>query len=272
MLKQKLNQKTIAIIILVAFALLSIFVFSNIATSPQVHKNTIAYLDEKKDNVATVTLASAAASLVVAAIPGDITTPIANQIAELSTYLVIVVCAIIFEKYLITVAGYVTFSFIVPIACGMLLLYIFRKKEMLKAIALKLLVFGMALVLMVPMSVQVCKIIDEAFDLEKTLEEIEQQKEEIEQDKKNLEEGNLWDKIVGTLNVKIYDKAKMLLSNFIDLVAVFLITSCIIPICVLLFLLWIVKILFGFDIKMPQNKKIQYKIQKKVRQETNFIQ
>lgn len=261
MLKQKLSKKAIVSMILVVTALLSMFVFSKIATSPQVHKETIAYLDGKKDDVARVTLTSAAASLAVAAIPGDVTTPIANQIAELSTYFVIVVCAIIFEKYLITVAGYVTFSIIIPISCGMLLVYVFRKKEILKALALKLILFGMVLFLMVPVSVQVCKIIDEAFNVEKTLDELEQQQKEIEHDKKELENSNILEKLLESLKIKVYDKAKMMFSHFIDLVAVFLITSCVIPICVLLFLLWLVKILFGFDIKLPQKEKLIYKIE-----------
>ena len=42
---------------------------------------------------------------------------IANKLADLSSYFLIVLCAIYLEKYLVTITGYAAFKILVPIAC-----------------------------------------------------------------------------------------------------------------------------------------------------------
>ena len=54
--------------------------------------------DYLKETVTNATATAAATSTALAAIPGDATTPIANQIMELCSYLLIVVCALVLEK------------------------------------------------------------------------------------------------------------------------------------------------------------------------------
>ena len=64
-----------------------------------------------------LTAASAAASAAITLIPGDVATPIASELADLSSKFVIVICAIYVEKYLLTITGYVTFAILIPISC-----------------------------------------------------------------------------------------------------------------------------------------------------------
>ena len=91
LLSKDVIKKIICIVILLVFALLSIFVVSRYATSPESYKATIESIDEKKATVMGLTATAATASTALAAIPGDVTTPIANQIMEISSYLLIVV-------------------------------------------------------------------------------------------------------------------------------------------------------------------------------------
>ena len=44
------------------------------------------------------------------------------------------------------------------------------------------------------------------------------------------------------------EKAKEVLSKFIDAIAVLIITTCVIPIAVMIFLIWIIKMIFGINI------------------------
>ena len=81
-------------ILLAAAALISVLWLADLASSPERHATSLAELDEKKVTVMELTAASAAASVAVSAVPGDSTTPLANQIAELSSYLLLVVGAI----------------------------------------------------------------------------------------------------------------------------------------------------------------------------------
>ena len=98
-------------------ALFSFFVLAKTTSSVDFHKANIESLENKKDKVMELTAASAAASAAITLIPSDVATPIASELADLSSKFVIVICAIYVEKYLLTITGYVTFAILIPIAC-----------------------------------------------------------------------------------------------------------------------------------------------------------
>ena len=47
------------------------------------------------------------------------------------------------------------------------------------------------------------------------------------------------------------ESARNSLSNFIEALAVMIVTSCIIPLLVLLFFLWLVKLILGVNVELP---------------------
>lgn len=51
------------------------------------------------------------------------------------------------------------------------------------------------------------------------------------------------------------EEARDALSRFIDAIAVLIITSCVIPILVLFFFIWIVKMIFGINVNIPKPPK-----------------
>ena len=267
-----LSKKSSWVVILVLIAFLSMFVFSSFASSPEFHKDTIEALDEKKLTVMELTAATATASTLIAAIPSDATSPLANQIVSLSEYLLVIIGVIFFEKILLTLTGYITFSFLIPIACLMIGIYLFTKIDVLKQLATKLVIFGLVIFMVVPVSVKASNLIEKMYEtnITQTIEETKDLDKEI---KKNVdtedEEGFLNGLISKTKDVisgigsgvsTVIEKCEHLLSNFIDAIAVLLITSCVIPIVVLFFMVWIIKMIFGLDIpvnkiKLPALKK-----------------
>ena len=60
-------------------------------------------------------------------------------------------------------------------------------------------------------------------------------------------------------NYELIEKGKLVLSNFIDAIAILIITTCVIPIAVLFVIVWIIKIIF--DITIPV-KKVKVNIPK----------
>ena len=73
-----------------SIALASALWLAELAASPEHNAAALAELDEKKVTVMELTAASAAASVAISAVPGDATTPLANQISQLSSYLLLV--------------------------------------------------------------------------------------------------------------------------------------------------------------------------------------
>lgn len=270
-----MKKKWIGVIILMVIALISMLGLSKVTTSPDFHAKTIETLDNKKFTVMELAGATALASTAIAALPYDATTPLASQIIELSEYLLIIVGIIFFEKMMLTLTGYATFSFLIPIACVMFAVYLYWKNDMLKALATKLLIFGLVIFMVVPISVKVTDVIETTFDSTIT-QTIESSKnltfEAGKEEKVEKEDDGFWNGLVtGTQNAissigdgisNILDKCKNVLNNFIDAVAVLLITSCVIPILVLFFMVWIIKMMFGINI--PVNK---FRVTKKKKSE-----
>lgn len=257
LLSKDVIKKIICIVILLVFALLSIFVVSKYATSPKSYNATIESIDEKKATVMGLTATAATAATALAAIPGDVTTPIANQIMEISSYLLIVVCVLVLEKSLLTVMGYLSFNILIPIACGMLGLYTFIKKETLKILAIKFMVFALVIATIIPFSL---KISDLIYNVNKTtIEQVSTMVDETEIQEETNKEQSWLDKVLNKVKEGVStagEKAKQILNKFIDAIAIFIITYCAIPIIVVLLMIWLIKFLFGIAIPVPKPNKI----------------
>lgn len=253
-MKSITNKKIIRVVILAIIALCSILVLSKIATNPENYRVTIQSIDDKKATVMSVTAGAAATSTLLAAVPGDATTPIANQIMQISSYLMIVVCVLVLEKSLLPVTGYLSFKILIPVACALLGIHTFYKKEILKNLAVKLVAFAMVIVAIVPLSLKIGDIICDSNStvIEQATENIDKTEEKIEN------ENDSWlDNVVKKFKTGVSDTAdyaKQKLNQFIDVIAVFIIAYCVIPIMVVITLVWLVKFMFGIKISLKSNK------------------
>lgn len=272
------QKKILFALIPIVIALLSFFVIARFTSSTEFNAKTIQSLDDKKTTVMELAAASTAASAAITLIPGDVGTPIANKLADLSSYFLIVLCAIYLEKYLVTITGYAAFKILVPIACVFFSGYLLWRKEILRVVAQKILLFGLAVYLVIPASVKVADMIETTYasSIESTIETAKQTTDEIESetgesgqvdDKSSNEKSQsdsdsdskenaggffsgLFNKVqegVSTATANVEN----VLNNFIEALAILLVTSCLIPILVLIFFVWLVKMLLGLNIDIP---------------------
>ena len=251
-MKNKFAGKGTAIAVLVIIAVLSMTVLAGFASSPETYADTIASLDKKKITVMELTAATLAASTALSAVPGDATNPAANQIANLSNYLMIVVCAIFLEKFLLTVIGHVAFTYILPIACVLGILYVLTGGNFFKNLGIKLAVFSVVITLIIPASINVGEMMYATQE-----ESVQQTIAAAQQDEANdKEESGLVALLSKAANnvTKLAETAKNMLNNFIDAIAHMIITLCIMPIAVVLLGLWMVKLMFGINVDAPVKK------------------
>lgn len=259
-------RRWIAVVALVVIALLSIFVLAGRLSDPAFHAASIAALDEKKVTVTELTAAVAAGSVIISAVPGDATTPIANQVAEMATYLLFIVGAIMLEKFLLTITFLVTFQYLIPIACVLTGIWLFTNRTMLVRLAVRLAVFGVIICLIVPASVQMSMLVEETFDIQQTVDAVQQSVDEIGQtdvgEETENENSGLFDWVSGigeSITSGVTDlkqKAEQMLSQFIDAVAVLIITNCVLPIAVLLFFLWVTKLILGVQLPVSARNTV----------------
>lgn len=254
---KNLHKKTIVtLVVLLIIMLLSIFVLSKVTTTTTFHANTIASLDEKKATVLKLTAASTAAATAIAAVPGDATTPIANKLADLTSYFLIVLMVVFAEKYLVTLMGYATFMILIPLACLLFALGLLLNKTILKILAGKFAVFGLVIFIIIPASVKVSNAIDATYaaSVEATINSAQDTTDQINDN--TDEDGNIITKTLSKLTDGIsglVQKGEDLLNNFIESIAVMLVTSCVIPVALIFFAIWLTKMLFGVEINVPRD-------------------
>ena len=246
---KKLAWVAVALVIMV----LSMTVVSKAASNPENHKKTIEALDEKKADILKLTATSAAASTAIAAIPGDATTPIANKLTDLTSYFLIILVVIFLEKYLVTLTGYATFSILIPAACVLFAAGIGFNRTVLKILAAKIAAFGLVIFMIIPFSISA--MIEKTYEstVEETVKEAQDITNEIE--KNTDSEGNIIEKALSKIKDGIsglLEKGEELLNQFIELIAVMLVTSCLIPIFIFLFMIWFIRMLFGIQINVPK--------------------
>lgn len=259
MWRNKITSKNLIIaVVLLVIAIVSFTVISKYTTSAEVHSSSITALDDKKMKAMELTAGVAATSTAISALPGDAATPIAEQVSELTGPLLIVVCAIYLEKFLLTTIGLVSFKFLIPFACLLGIIYLFSTREIARALAIKLGVFALAISLVIPVSVKVTELIEETFEesITQTYESADAITNEAEKSADEEESGRFAEflKGIGDSVSSLAENAKNALSVFIDAIAVLIITTCVIPIVVILFFLWIIKMFFGIKIHIPANK------------------
>lgn len=256
---QNKNKLWILAIILIIMAVLSASIVTKYTTSPENHAHTIASLDEKKATVMELTAASAGISAAITAIPGDTGNTLAEKMMDLSSYFLVILCAIFLEKYLVTITGYAAFRILIPIACILLAIWCFCKKEVLIRLAVKALLFGIAIYLVVPMSVTLSDMIENTYQasIDSTIQSARASTKDIEQSTESSDDksSNILSGIISKVKdgvTGITDKVGEILNNFIEAVAVLIVTSCIIPILVLIFFAWLIKSILGINIGMPK--------------------
>ena len=102
----------------------------------ETYKPVTESLDNKRAQVVEMSGALIGLSVAVAAVPGDATTPVANQIAQMNSYLVIALGAIMLEKFLLPVMGILTWKVLIPAALLLGFIYILCQKKIFLSAAL----------------------------------------------------------------------------------------------------------------------------------------
>ena len=240
----------------ILIAALSFFFLAGILSSPETYSGIIRSIDDKVETVLKLTASSTAASAGITAIPGDAGTPIAEKLADFSEYGILILCVLYAEKYLLSILGSGVFKFIIPIACILYPLGFFRDLEGIKPILKKIAIVSLALYFVIPLSVHISDRIYETYQasIDNTISAAEDLAEDANLAGSSEEEQNAIQRIWGYLSESassFADRGAEILNRFIESLAVMIVTSCVIPILVLLFSLWIINQVFGFSIPAP---------------------
>lgn len=253
--------------------LVSVFVVSGPASSVTFHKDTLEALDQKQTTVLELSAATTAASALITLVPGDVATPIADELADLSSHFVVVLCAIFLEKYLVTITGAAAFTILIPAACVVYILYVLAGNQTLKTLAAKLAVFGVLIVLVIPVSVQVTNCIEDTYQqsIQAAIEDAKEIADDIQTDaatepqsQTQDQDQGFWSGLVSGVTNGVSNAvsgvtgavsgaanaAEEKVNRIIEALAVMIITCCVIPVLVLLSFVWLAKAILAVDLSV----------------------
>lgn len=246
--------KLIAITLLIVLLTLSATVGDKYFSDPEHYSQTLSALDDKEEKVLKLTGSCATAATLLAAIPDDATTPVADEIADLASTFAIVLSVIFIERYSVTLIGHMAFRYLFPGAILLLIAGILSNKFFLKRWAMKLGIFGAIVCFIIPFAMDVSDLIEKTADykIEQTIAEAEEISEEISENTDS--EGNflerVWEKFKGGIT-GLMDRAGDLLKKTLETAAILLATACIIPVAVVVVMIWVIRALFAMQIKAP---------------------
>ncbi|MCR4607579.1 MAG: hypothetical protein K5771_07630 [Oscillospiraceae bacterium] len=238
-------DKIIVCMVLIVFALVSFFPVSEWASSLGRNKAIMDSLDQKAQTVLRLTASSTLASAAISAIPGDTATPIADKLADFSGYFMLILCVLYAEKYLLSLVALGVCKIMIPVACLLGIILVIRKNEALLRLTVKIVLVALALSVTIPFSVKVSDMIDARYNevVATTVEESESFSESIRD--------------VFNGGESISQKASRVLNRYVESAAVMIVTSCLIPLIVLLFFIWLIKTLTGIDLAEKLSRRLR---------------
>lgn len=262
------------IVALVVLALLSGFVARPHFADTKTWDSTIEVIDQKKGNVLALTTSCVALSAGITALPGDTGTPVAEQLAQLSGNLGIVLAVLYLEKYLLTILWSVGLGILIPFALVLFAVSLgihgrWSTSAVLRRVATRVLVVAVIGMALEPASVWVSQKVDETYQV--SIEQTEQKATEAskasstksEKKSETTENKNVLEQLTdgaSSLLTSVTDSAKSMtdkvvqqVTDLIEGVIVMIVTSCVIPLLVLAAFLWLGHTLLGIDISGPAN-------------------
>lgn len=245
-------KKAMIVALLVLLAAFSITIIAPRAADPKNHKHSIEQTEDKISSVMTLSGGAAATSATLSLLPGDMCTPLADQLAELAKYFLLILSALYLEKFLISLSGYITFSCLIPLACLLVCIAVLAGKKNLARTAAKIAIIGIIIFMIVPASVMLSDKVyqTQAATVNETIEEYNAL--EIEGDSG----GGFFNELT-SITTDTIDNITSFLDNLLESLAVMIVTACVIPLLVFFFLIWLVKVIFSANILVLDNSSIE---------------
>ena len=250
-------SKIVVCVALLVFAVVCFFPLAEKGSAPERYTRYVQSIDEKTGTVLKLTATSTATSAAVSALPGDAATPIAEKLADFSEYFLLILCVLYAEKYLLTLLPLGVFKLVLPLSCLLFIIGRFWNPRLMDQHARKLALLGLALLVVIPLSVKTSDLVYDTYQesIDSTIASAEglideSVEESVEQESKGVL-GTLVDGINGA-KTYVKDKteeASEMVKRFVETLAIMIVTSCVIPILVLVFFVALVKQLTGIDLR-----------------------
>ncbi|MBD5490380.1 MAG: hypothetical protein HDR13_16605, partial [Lachnospiraceae bacterium] len=262
------TEKLAKILLAIFIMVLSIFVLAYKVPERGFVQETLESLEESKTTVMEFSGATIAVSLAITALPDDFGSPLANTLADMNKYFIFIFAVLYVEKLIVVEGIKLSFVYIIPFACGLYILSVLSGKAIFKVFASKLMILGLAVVLVIPLSThfteKVCE--DYLVYVDETISEANDGAKKVNEVMASGDEGTtVFEKLTEAFKTAVQGISDLLtyfenvLKRCVNSIAIMIVTTFVMPMIVLLLFRWLLKELFSLslpavNIVLPKEK------------------
>lgn len=258
MLSEKHAALAVKILSLSLIAALSFFVATAKLPESDFVRQSLESVEASSDTVMKFSAATLSASLAISALPDDFATPLADSLADMNLYFVAILVVLFLEKILIRYGIKAAFQLLIPLACFAGVLFAATKKDILKGLAVRLCVLGLAVAFVVPCNTHITGVVasDLTAYVNETIEETENGAGKLHEAMEDgAEDKSMFEKLSDLFQTAIRDISDLMLHfqntirRCMNSIAILILTDCLMPLLTFFVLKWLLRELF--QIAMP---------------------
>ena len=255
-----LTEKSLKILFAVFVMVFSFTVLVQKIPETKYVQDTIERLEESQNTIMTFSGTTMATSMAISALPDDFGSPLAGTVADLNMYFIFIFAVIFVEKLIVVEGIKIALGYIIPIACLLYVTFVLTSKNVFKSFATKLLILGMSIVMVIPISTHFTETVcdDYLAYVDETIEEADAGAEKInEVMAASDEDATFFDRISAAFKTSIQSVSDLLayfknvVKKCVNSVAIMLVTTFVVPLLILMLFRWLLKELFALHIPMP---------------------
>ena len=276
------KEKLVKILLIVFAMVFSFTVLTHVIPESKYVQDTIKHLEDSQNTIMKFSGTTIATSLSLSALPNDFASPLASTVSDLNTYFIFIFAVLFVEKLLVIEGIKIALVWMIPSACVLGILAIVFEKEMFKNFAKKLLILGISVIMVVPMSTHFTETVcaDYLTYVDETIEEADAGAGKINEIMaEGNEEATFFDKLSDAFKTAISDVNDLLayfknvVKKCVNSVAVMIVTTFVLPMLVMLLFRWLLTELFALHLPAPKvSIKLPKELKNKFRKETDLIE
>ena len=276
------KEKLAKILFMIFLMVLSFSVLTRIVPESKFVQETIQHLEESQNTIMKFSGTTIATSLSLSALPNDFASPLASTVSDLNTYFIFIFAVLFVEKLVVIEGIKIALVWMIPAACILYIAAILTSKEMFKNFAKKLLILGISIIMVIPISTHFTETVcaDYLTYVDETIEEADAGANKInELMAEENEDATFFDKLTDAFKTAIRDVNDLLayfknvVKKCVNSVAVMIVTTFVLPMLTMLLFRWLLTELFALHLPVPKvSVKLPKELKKRFVKETDLIE
>lgn len=276
------KEKLAKILFMIFLMVLSFSVLTRIIPESKFVQETIQHLEESQNTIMKFSGTTIATSLSLSALPNDFASPLASTVSDLNTYFIFIFAVLFVEKLVVIEGIKIALVWMIPAACILYIAAILTSKEMFKNFAKKLLILGISIIMVIPISTHFTETVcaDYLTYVDETIEEADAGANKInELMAEENGDATFFDKLTDAFKTAIRDVNDLLayfknvVKKCVNSVAVMIVTTFVLPMLTMLLFRWLLTELFALHLPVPKVfVKLPKELKKRFVKETDLIE